>query len=379
MAKRTLTERLIRSEQKEKKIDLNTASQWQLMLFKFRKHKVAVVSGYVLLLLYILGIFCEFFSPYDPRKIDEKITFSPPQRLRFIDPEEGFRLRPFVYGFEKTRDPETLRYIYQIDRTKIYPIYFFVRGDEYRLMNLFKGNLHLFGVKEGTTFLFGTNRLGRDMFSRIIFGARVSTSIGLVGVFISFFIGILLGGFAGYFGGVFDTVLQRIIEVLRSIPSLPLWMSLSAALPPHLPTTVVYFGITVILAVIGWTGIARVVRSKFFSLREEKFVMAAKIAGARERRIIFRHMLPSFASHLIASMTLSIPGMILGETSLSFLGLGIREPAISWGILLQAAQNVRSVSLYPWLLLPGLAVVVTVLAFNFFGDGLRDAADPYAL
>jgi peptide/nickel transport system permease protein len=283
-----------------------------------------------------------------------------------------------VFGFDMTRDPETLRRMYEPSPEKVYPIRFFIRGDEYKLLGLFPTSLRLFGVEEGTVFLLGTDRMGRDILSRVLYGTRVSTTIGLVGVFISLILGISIGGVAGFFGGALDTIVQRVIEYLRSIPTLPLWMGLSAAIPPHLPVTARYFMITVILSVIGWTGLARVVRSKFLSLREEDYVMAAKIVGAKEGRIIFRHMLPSFMSHIIASMTLAVPGMILGETSLSFLGLGMRPPAISWGILLQEAQNIRSVSLYPWVLIPGLAVVVTVLAFNFLGDGLRDAADPYS-
>lgn len=354
------------------------ASQWQLTWWKFRRHRLAIVSGIVLIIIYLLAAFCEFLSPYDPNVYDVKYTYAPPQRIRFIDKDGRFHMRPFVYGYKREIDLETLRRKYVPDPDKVYPIYFFVKGAPYKFWGIWESDLHLFGVKEGTIFLLGADRMGRDMFSRILYGARISTTIGLVGVLMSFVLGIIIGGFSGYYGGTFDVITQRVIEFLRSIPTIPLWMALSAALPPHWPPLRVYFGITVILSLIGWTHLARVVRSRFLSLREEDFVMAARLVGASEFRIITRHMVPSFMSYIIASITLSIPGMILGETSLSFLGLGLRPPTISWGVLLQEAQNVRTVALTPWLLLPGLMVVITVLAFNFLGDGLRDAADPYA-
>ena len=294
-------------------------------------------------------------------------------------------LRPFVYGYERFRDPESLRWRFTVDRSVRYPISFFVRGDQYRLLGLIPSNLHLFGVSgedgaESAIFLFGTDKLilGRDLFSRNIRAARISLTIGLVGVSISFVLGCILGGISGYYGGAVDTLIQRIIEFLISIPSIPLWMALAAALPNDWGPLKVYFGITIILSVISWTSLARVVRGKLLELREADFVMAAKIAGAREGEIVRRHLLPSFRSYLIVSLTLSIPAMILGETALSFLGIGIQPAASSWGALLQSAQNVRSVALAPWLFIPGLFIVVTVLAYNFVGDGLRDAADPYA-
>jgi len=366
--------------QKEEKTSMEeryyVASQWQLMWRKFTKHKLAVSGATVLAILYFVAIFCEFFSPYDIYKRNNKYLYSPPQRIHFFD-EEGFSFRPFVYGLKRTINPETLRKIYAEDRTKRYPIYFFVHGDEYKLWNLFPANIHLFGVKEGAVFLFGTSRLGRDLFSRNLYAARISLSIGLVGIFLSFILGCTLGGISGYYGGAADTVIQRVIEFLISIPTIPLWMALAAALPPHWSAIKTYFGIVIILSIVGWCGLARVVRGKFLELREEDFTMAAKIAGATDGRIITRHLLPSFSSYLIVSLTLSIPGMILGETSLSFLGLGLRPPVVSWGVLLREAQNVRTIALYPWLLIPGLFVIITVLVFNFLGDGLRDAADPY--
>lgn len=355
------------------------ASQWQLMWWKFRKHKLAAISGIALVLIYLFGAFCEFIAPYDPNFHNVKLVYAPPQRIRFIDEEGNFSWRPFVYKHKQQIHPITLRRTYTEDRTKVYPIRLFVRGHSYKMWGLWESDLHLFGIEDGNTiFLLGSDRLGRDLFSRILYGARISTSIGLLGVLLSFVLGVIIGGFSGYYGGTFDAIVQRIIEFIRSIPTIPLWMALSAALPPHWPPLRIYFGITIILSLIGWTGLARVVRSKFLSLREEDFVMAARLVGANEFRIVVRHMVPSFLSHIIASVTLSIPGMILGETSLSFLGLGLRAPAISWGVLLQEAQNVRTVALSPWLLLPGLMVIITVLCFNFLGDGLRDAADPYA-
>lgn len=361
----------------EKEEAVYLASQWKLMWWKFKRHKLAIISGIVLLIFYLIAIFSEFIAPNDPYKYDVRYVLAPPQRIRFVD-EKGFHLRPFVYGYKLEIDPLTLRRIYIEDKSKKYPIYFFVRGPEYKLWGLFKTNIHLFGVKEGHLFLCGTDSMGRDLFSRLIYGTRISTTIGLVGVFLSFIFGIIIGGISGYFGGAIDNIIQRIIELIMSVPTLPLWMALSAAVPPKWSPVKVYFAITIILSFIGWTNLARVVRGKFLSLREEDFVTAARLAGASEARVIFRHMLPSFLSHIIASITLAIPDMIIGETSLSFLGLGIRPPAISWGVLIQDAQNFRTVALAPWLLIPVLFVVIVVLAFNFVGDGLRDAADPYA-
>ncbi|MGQ9554477.1 MAG: ABC transporter permease [Anaerolineae bacterium] len=356
------------------------ASQWQLMWWRFRRHRLALVSVVVIVLIYLVAIFCEFLATYNPNVHNQTYAFAPPQGLHFID-ESGFHLRPFVYGLKGERDPETRRLVFVPDPSQKYPLRFFVHGEPYKMWGIIPSDLHLLGIeggKDATFYLLGTDRLGRDQFSRLVYGTRLSTSIGLVGVTLSFVLGILIGGISGYYGGSVDNIVQRSIEFLRSIPTIPLWMGLSAALPPHWSPVKVYFGITVILSLIGWTGLARVVRGRFLSLRAEDFVMAARLAGAGEMRIILRHMVPSFLSHVIASLTLSIPSMILSETALSFLGLGLRPPAISWGVLLQEAQNFRSVALAPWLLAPGLAVVITVLAFNFMGDGLRDAADPYA-
>lgn len=370
----------MRKRKEKKKISteekLYTASQWQLMWRKFKKHKLAIFSGAILVIFYILAILCEFFSPYDIYKRYNKYIHCPPQRIHFFT-GEGFHFRPFIYGTKREIDPVTWEKIYREDKTRKYPIYFFVHGNRYKLWNLFETDIHFFGIKEGTIFLFGTDKLGRDLLSRSIHAARISLSIGLVGVTLSFVLGCILGGISGYYGGTPDMIIQRVIEFLTCIPTIPLWMALSAALPPDWSPIKVYFGITIILSVIAWCGLARVVRGKLLELREEDFAMAAKIAGATDGRIITRHLLPSFLSYLIVSLTLSIPNMILGETALSFLGLGIRPPAVSWGTLLKDAQNVNTIVLNPWLLIPGLFVVITVLTFNFLGDGLRDAADPY--
>lgn len=357
---------------------LFVASQWQLMWWRFRKHKLALASTIVLAVMYLVVAFVEFISPYDPTRTDENYIYAPPQSIHFVDAAGRFHLRPFVYGLQGELDMDTLRFRYEYDTNQQYSLHFFTHGDTYKLWGLIPSDLHLFGVEEGgTLFLLGTDKQGRDMLSRTLHGGRISLSVGLVGIAISFMLGVLIGGLSGYVGGVFDIVTQRVIEFFQSVPTLPLWMALSAALPPRWSVTRVYFGIVIILSLIGWTSLARVVRSKFMSLREEDFVMAARLAGAGELRLIFRHMLPSFMSYLIASLTLSIPGMILGETSLSFIGLGLQAPAISWGVLLKEAQAIRVLAEAPWLLWPGLAIVITVLAFNFMGDGLRDAADPY--
>lgn len=355
------------------------APQWKLMWWRFRRHKLALVSTAVIVLLYLVGAFCEFLAPYDPFVYDVVYTYAPPQAIHFWD-ENGFRLRPFVYGLQPRRDPDTLQMIYVADKEAKYPIYFMVHGTPYKLWGLWDTDLHLFGIRDpnGTMFLAGTDRKGRDVLSRVLYGTRISMSIGLVGVALSLILGILIGGASGYYGGRIDDLIQRVIEFLRSIPSIPLWMSLSAALPPHWSAVRIYFGITVILSLIGWTGLARVVRGRFLALREEDFVMAARLGGASELRIIGRHLVPSFLSHIIASITLSIPDMILSETSLSFIGLGLRPPIVSWGVLLQEAQNVQAVIAAPWLFIPGVFVIIAVLAFNFLGDGLRDAADPYS-
>lgn len=362
---------------KEKEERYFVASQWQLMRWKFRKHKLALMAIFVLAILYLMAIFCEFLAPYRSSTRFPAYLYAPPQRVCFFDKEDGFQW-PFVYGLKKEFNRETFRRTFVKDQTKKYPIHLFVKGETYKLWNLFYANLHLFGVEGIPVLVLGTDSLGRDLFSRAIYGSRISLSIGLVGVGLSLVLGLILGGISGYLGGNIDNIIMRTVDLLISIPTLPLWMALSAAIPRDWSVYQMYFAITIILSIVGWCGLARVIRGKLLSLREEDFAVAAKIAGASEGRIIARHLLPSFMSYIIVSLTLSIPGMILAETALSFIGLGLQEPAVSWGVLLQNAQKIIVVAHHPWLLIPVLFVIVTVLMFNFLGDGLRDAADPYA-
>ena len=352
------------------------ASQWQLMWWKLKRHRLAVIFGFVLLVMYGSTLISEIVAPYDLHERHTQFIYAPPQAVHLFD--KGEFIGPFVYGWNYSLNMENLKREYSENTAKIYPVRFFCRGEPYEFWGLIDGDFHLICPSAGgTLFLLGTDRLGRDMLSRILYGARISLTIGLIGITISFTLGIIIGGIAGYFGGLIDNVIQRVIEVIRSFPEIPLWMALSAILPVNWSPIFIYFGITALLAMLDWTSLARAVRSKLLALREEDYCAAAQLMGARPRRIIARHLLPGFMSHLIASATLSIPAMILGETALSFLGLGLRPPITSWGVLLNEAQNINVVALYPWLILPVVPVIVIILAFNFFGDGLRDAADPY--
>jgi peptide/nickel transport system permease protein len=354
------------------------ATQWQLMWWRFRKHKLAMVSAVIVAGLYLVVIFAEFFAYSDPYKSEAERSLLPPQPIYFFD---NGQFSPYVLGLTGKRDPSTFKRVYAPDPNQKLSLQLFAKGFPYKLLGIFPAQRHIIGVEGGQAeeaiFLLGTDLNGRDMWSRLMIGTRVSLTIGLVGVALSLFLGVLLGGISGLYGGVVDNFIQRLIEIVRSIPTIPLWMGLAAALPGEWSITRIYFAITLILSLIGWTTMARVVRGRFLSLRQEDFVMAAELAGASQLRIIFRHMVPSFLSHIIAATTLAIPAMIIAETSLSFLGLGLRPPAISWGVLLQQAQNIQAVAISPWLLFPAVPVIFAVLAFNFLGDGLRDAADPY--
>lgn len=356
------------------------ANQWRLIWWKFRKHKLAMLGGTVTFLIYFVALFADFFAPFAPDAYAANYTYAPPQQLHIFDQtEDGLRLQPYVNGYTVEIDYNAGRRNFVVDPEVKIPVGFFVQGAPYKILGLFEANIHLIGPinPDDPMYLLGADRLGQDVFSRTIYGARVSMTIGLVGVAMSLFFGILLGGISGYFGGWIDNLIQRVIEFLQSIPSIPLWIGLAASIPVDVPPLQVYFLITIILSVIGWTGLARVVRGKFYALKAEDFVKAARLDGCSSMRIILRHMVPSFLSHIIAVVTLAIPGMIIAETSLSFLGIGLRTPVVSWGVLLQEAQNIRAISTAPWLFWPGIGVVIAVLALNFLGDGLRDAADPY--
>lgn len=354
---------------------------WALVWQKFLKHKLGVAGGVVVLLAYFVALVPEFLAPVTLESYMPAYSYAPPQPLHWgRDDGEGWRFAPHVNAYNSVIDYNSGRRLFEEDVEA--PIYagLFVRGETYRLFGLIESDIHLFGpIEVGQPFFIaGADRLGRDILSRTIYGTRISMTIGLVGVALSLIFGILIGGVSGLFGGVVDNLIQRLIEFIQSVPSIPLWIGLAAAIPQSVPPLQVYFLITIILSVLGWTSLARVVRGRFLAMRNEDFVKAARLDGCGPVRIIFRHMLPSFLSHIIAVVSLAIPGMILAETALSYLGIGLRTPIVSWGVLLQEAQNVRTIAAAPWLLLPGGAVIIAVLALNFLGDGLRDAADPYA-
>ena len=348
------------------------------MWWRFRKHRLAILSTVVVLLFYLVVVFADFLAYADPLASEAQRSLLPPQPIHWFD---GGTFAPHVYGLTGVRDPVTFKRVYTPDPSVKIPLRFFASGFEYRLLGLLPTTRHLLGVEgaraEETLFLLGTDEQGRDLWSRLMYGTQTSLTIGLLGVALSLVLGVFLGGISGLYGGVIDTVIQRVIEILRSIPTIPLWMGLAAALPNDWSVTQVYMAITVILSLVGWTELARVVRGRFLSLRQEDFVMAAELAGCGQLRIIFTHLVPSFLSHIIAATTLAVPTMIISETSLSFLGLGLRPPAMSWGVLLQQAQNIQALAISPWLLIPSIPVTIIILAFNFMGDGLRDAADPY--
>ena len=355
------------------------ATPRQLIWWRFRRHRLAVASGIILIGFYLAAVFAPFLATSEPTKGEAQRSLMPPMPIYWFD-DSGFN--PHVFGTTGKRDPKTFKRVYVEDPEKKHEIQFFARGFDYKLFGLIPSSIHLFGIEgaraDEALFLLGTDVQGRDVYSRLLFATQVSMSIGLVGVLISLTLGVVLGGISGFFGGFVDTIIQRVIEILRSIPTIPLWMGLAASLPRDWSVLQIYFAITVLVSIFGWTELARVVRGRFLALREEDFVMAAALSGARRPRIIFRHMVPSFYSHIIAASTLAVPEMIIAETALSFLGLGLRPPAVSYGVMLQSAQNIQTVATTPWLRVAAVPVIVAVLAFNFLGDGLRDAADPYS-
>jgi len=355
------------------------ATPWQLTWRRFRKHRLAVAAGILILCFYLAALFAPFIATARPTADDAARSLMPPQQIHWFD-EGGFN--PHVLGMKGARDPKTFKRVFVEEPEKKYPLRLFVPGFEYKLLWLIPTNIHLLGIEgadtEDTLFLLGTDVQGRDVFSRLLFATQVSMSIGLFGVSFSLILGIVLGSISGYYGGIVDTAIQRFVEILQSIPTIPLWMGLAAALPRDWSEVQIYFAITIIVSIFGWTELARVVRGRFLALREEDFVTAAMLSGASRTRTIFRHMVPSFTSHIIAASTLAVPEMIIAETALSFLGLGLQAPAVSYGVMLEAAQNVQTIATTPWLLVPAIPVIVVVLCFNFLGDGLRDAADPYS-
>lgn len=361
--------------------EIYTASQSTLVWRAFKKHKLAMVGAVITVLFYLTALFAEFLAPFATDQFNEQYTYAPPQAIHIIDTSgDGVDFGLYVHGYTSEMDPASLAVQYEVDESVKIPLRFFDRSQEtYEMWGLFEGDVHLVGPVDDSQpmYLLGSDRNGRDLLSRIIYGTRVSMTIGLVGVLVAFVLGLTLGGVSGYVGGKVDTIIQRLVEFFMSIPTLPLWLGLAAAVPPDWGPLRRYFAIVSILAMLGWTELARVTRGRFMSFREEEFVTSAVLDGNRAPRVIFKHLLPLFTSHLIASLTLSVPGMILAETALSFLGLGLQPPVVSWGVLLQEAQNIRSVATAPWLMLPGAAVVIAVLSLNFVGDGLRDAADPY--
>jgi peptide/nickel transport system permease protein len=371
LRKKALEQSKIRADE-----EFYTMKQWELVKARFMKNRLAIVGLVMVVIVYAMAAFCRFLAPYSPTLSRAELRYLPPMKIHLF--HEGTFEGPFVYGLVEGYDPVTYKQIYTDNKEEINHIKFFIKGEPYKMMGFIPGSVHLFGTERGSVHIFGTDPLGRDLFSRCLAGSEISSTVGFIGVMISFVLGLVIGGLSGYLGGMFDTIVMRIIDFIISIPTLPLWMALAAAVPANWPIVRVYFTIVIILSFVGWTGLARVVRSKFMSLNNEEFVKSARISGTSTINIIMRHMVPMFTSHLIASITLSVPGMILGETSLSFLGIGLRAPAVSWGVLLSDAQNIRNVALYPWTMFPCIFIIFTVMGFNFLGDGLRDAADPYA-
>ncbi|MBI5034753.1 MAG: ABC transporter permease [Chloroflexi bacterium] len=376
MAEMVLPQDTLTTTAAEEKIAV--ATQWQLMWWRFRKHKLAMSGAIVLIVFYLIVVSVDFLAYADPNDSDAQRGLIAPQSIVWLD---NGAFKPYVHPLKGTRDPKTFRRVYVVDTDTRLPVKLFGQGFPYKFLGIFPTDIHLFAVEgvdaQTALFLLGTDDQGRDLWSRLVYGTQTSLTIGLFSVALSLLLGVVLGGISGYWGGILDTVIQRIIEILRSLPTIPLWMGLTAALPNDWSVNQVYFAITIIISLIGWTELARVVRGRFLSLRQDDFVMAAELLGCSKARVIFRHMVPSFISHIIAATTLALPAMIISETSLSFLGLGLRPPAISWGVLLQGAQNIQALAISPWLLIPVIPVIIAVLAFNFVGDGLRDAADPY--